>query len=357
MVRKTETQVTVHMSSKYAVDTGKLDGETVTFLSKSFGCARKVYNLYVDTYYQGLEQAGYQNGDDIPKVALPEVSSFKNQAGLSYLKEVDSLALANVKQQFEASVKRFREQDNHKAYTKRALRRSESGTEPLSFRGLKGMPKFHAKGHCRDSYTTNNQDGTVRLEGSLLKVPKLRQLLPLIMHRPLPEGATIKNATISREGSGEIFVSIGFCYTITMDLSIRAAVMDRDASFVENLQFLGLDYSQKDLYVDSEGNRAGYPHYYRKSEEKLARLQQKLSRMVKGSHNYEKQLDRIRKLHKKIANQRKDFLHKLSTYLVSRYDVIVVEDMLGIEAKVPRCTRRSTCTLSDLVDLYAAIAA
>ena len=126
-----ETQVTIHMASKYAVDTRKLDGETVTFLSKSFGCARKVYNLYVDTYYQGLEQAGYQNGDGIPKVALPEVSSFKNQAGLSYLKKVDSLALANVKQQFEASVKRFREQANHKAYTKRALRRSESGTEPL----------------------------------------------------------------------------------------------------------------------------------------------------------------------------------------------------------------------------------
>lgn len=161
-----ETQVTIHMASKYAVDTRKLDGETVTFLSKSFGCARKVYNLYVDTYYQGLEQAGYQNGDDIPKVALPEVSSFKNQAGLSYLKKVDSLALANVKQQFEASVKRFREQDNHKAYTKRALRRSESGTEPLSFRGLKGMPKFHAKG-ALPGFLYYQQPGRDRPPGGL----------------------------------------------------------------------------------------------------------------------------------------------------------------------------------------------
>ena len=95
----------------------------------------------------------------------------------------------------------------------------------------------------------------------------------------------------------------------------------------DGITFLGLDYSQQDFYVDNEGRKANYPKYYRKSEEKLALLQRRLSHKEKDGRNYQKLLGKIRKLHAKIRNQRKDFLQKESTRLVSGYDVIVVEDL------------------------------
>ena len=110
-------------------------------------------------------------------------------------------------------------------------------------------------------------------------------------------------------------------------MSLREAAVNDDNSVLDNLRFPGLDYSQQDLYVDSEGRKANYPHYYKKSEEKLAKHQKKLSKMQMGSNNYNKELKKIQNLHKKIANQRKDFLWKQAAQLSSENDVIVVEDI------------------------------
>ena len=95
----------------------------------------------------------------------------------------------------------------------------------------------------------------------------------------------------------------------------------------DNLTFLGLDYSQKHFYVDSKGRKANCPHCYRKSEEKLAKLQKQLSRKQNGSSNYLKQKKKVQRLHAKIRNQRRDFAQQESTRLVRMYDVIVVEDI------------------------------
>ena len=83
----------------------------------------------------------------------------------------------------------------------------------------------------------------------------------------------------------------------------------------------------KSLYVDSNGREANYPRYYRKMEKKLARECRRLSHMQLGSHNREKQKVKIAKIHEKISNQRLDFLHKLSTQLAIKYDLICVEDI------------------------------
>ena len=133
----------MHKAEKYAIIRQECPDDMVVFFLRAFGCRRKVYNLYTDFYYQQLESAGYTGGDDIPVVKLPEVTAFKKQ--YPYLKEVDSLALANAKIDFQQAIKRFTEQSDHTKYTKRAIRRSESGTEPLSFRDLKGIPKFKSK--------------------------------------------------------------------------------------------------------------------------------------------------------------------------------------------------------------------
>ena len=90
---------------------------------------------------------------------------------------------------------------------------------------------------------------------------------------------------------------------------------------------MGLDYSSHDFYIDSNNQVANYPKYFRKHEEKLAWEQHKLSRMVKGSHNYNQQKIKVAKIHEKISNCRLDFLHKLSTMLADQYDIICVEGL------------------------------
>jgi putative transposase len=92
-------------------------------------------------------------------------------------------------------------------------------------------------------------------------------------------------------------------------------------------RILGLDYSQSDFFVDSEGKKANYPHYYRVMEDRLAKEQRKLSRMVQGSKRWERQRLVVAKLHSKVANQRKDWLHKKAYTLANRYDMVVVEDL------------------------------
>jgi len=90
---------------------------------------------------------------------------------------------------------------------------------------------------------------------------------------------------------------------------------------------LGLDYSSKSLYVDSESNSADYPKFYRKAEVRLKKEQRKLSKQKEGSKNRERQRRKVAKPHEKVANQRKDFLHKLSRQITNAYDAVVIEDL------------------------------
>ena len=109
----------------------------------------------------------------------------------------------------------------------------------------------------------------------------------------------IKNATVTMDHKGRFFASLGVEYT-------------KEIVPVHPETFLGLDYAQWDFYVDSDGKKANYPHYYRKSEKKLAREQRKQSHMTQGSQNWEKQKKKVAALHSKISHQRRDWLHQRS---------------------------------------------
>lgn len=328
------TSVLMRGAEKYAVNMKMLPEKAHEFLMKSFGCARKVYNLYVDFLYSELERREYKGNDVLPKLKLPEVTAFKEK--FEYLKEVDSLALCNAKIHFEAAVKRYNEVCDHVTYRQGAIRRSDAGNGELTFRDLEGIPRFRSKARGDFSYTTNCQYGTakdgtttatIRLSDTGIRIPKLKTEIPLIIHRPLPANARITNATASMDATGQMFVSVGYEYPLDMDMKLRRGVEAGDMSIVDNLTFIGLDYSQDHFYVDSEGQKANAPHAYMKSLEKLQRLEKKLSRMVKGSKNYERMRQRIAKLHVHIANQRKDFTNKEARKLADRYDVVVVEDI------------------------------
>ena len=307
--------------------------EIFQFFQKNFGCTRKVYNMCVDSCYKQLEQAGYTSGDDLPDISFPKVAALKKD--YPYLKEADGLGLANSVRDFQKACKTFRDQKDRSTYRKSALRRDRSGKELLSFRGLKGIPRFHAKSAGYFSYRTACQypkEGnalkrpTIRLEGSILYLPKLKQGVKLIIHRKLPEDAHILNVTVFMDTDGTYRVSICYSYTFLMEMDYREAAT-QEQPLPKETRFLGLDYSQKDLYVDSEGRKANYPKYYKRSEQKLARLQKSICRKEKNGKNYQKSMRKIQKLHVKIKHQRHDYLQKLSTELVSRYDVIVVEDI------------------------------
>ena len=137
-----QTAVEVHMAQKYRIS-DKNDKEVFDFLKQNFGCNRKVYNLCVDSLYAQLEKAGYQAGDDIPGVKFPKITDLKKK--FEYLKKADAQGLSNSIMDFKSAWEKYITKCDHITYTKRAIRRSESGTEALSFRGLKGMPKFHGK--------------------------------------------------------------------------------------------------------------------------------------------------------------------------------------------------------------------
>ena len=90
---------------------------------------------------------------------------------------------------------------------------------------------------------------------------------------------------------------------------------------------IGLDFSMSELYVDSNGAHADYPHFFRKSQEKLAREQRRLSQCERGSSRYMKQKKKIARLHAHIARQRKDYLHKESRKITNFYDLVCIESL------------------------------
>ena len=100
--------VTIHKAEKFAIDMRRLSDDDRGFFMKNFGCARKVYNLYVDFLYWRLEAMDYDGGAEIPDISFPEVTEFKKM--YPYLKEADSLGLANAKIAFERAVKRYNEE-------------------------------------------------------------------------------------------------------------------------------------------------------------------------------------------------------------------------------------------------------
>lgn len=237
----------------------------------------------IETYKQFKDSK-----EELKKQKSPTPAKYKEE--FEWLKEVDCLALCNAQLNLQSAYNNF-------------------------FRDKKvGFPRFKAKHRNKDSYTTNNQKGSVRIESGKIKLPKLG-FVKCKLHREILENETIKSCTISKSASGKYLISI------------LTEQVEKEIKQVEPKTFLGLDMDMKELYTDNQGNRAAYPRYYRKSEPKLAREQRKLSNCVKGSRNRFKQKIRVCKVHEKIANQRKDFLHKLSRALVNSYDMICIEDL------------------------------
>ena len=151
------------------------------------------------------------------------------------------------------------------------------------------------------------------IENGYIRLPKIGKV-KIKQHRKFKENSIIKSATITKNSSGEYYISVLVEY--------ESQVKPHEINNV-----IGLDFSMPELYIDNKGNRAEYPRYYRKSEVRLKREQRKLSKMKYGSNNYEKQRVKVAKQHEKVANKRKDFLHKQSRTIANSYDAVCIEDI------------------------------
>ena len=251
---------------------------------RTFGCCRFVYNRMLADKKAMYEETG--------KTKRITPAGYKKD--FPWLKEVDSLALANVQLHLEAAFARF--------------------FEP----GKNRYPRFKSKHRSRKSYTTNVVNGNITLEDGRLRLPKAGPVR-IRQHRRIPEGYVLKSVTVSMEPSGKYYASLLYEYPARENQTPGA---DR-----EDAKALGIDFAMRGMAVFSDGSRAEYPGYYRLAQERLARDQRRLSKCKKGSRNYEKQKRRVALRHEKIRNQRKDYLHKLSRDLADRYDVIAVEDI------------------------------
>lgn len=247
-------------------------------INKTIGCARFVYNTLLADCKKQYEETGKS------KIKTP--ASLKSE--YKWLKEVDSFALCNVQLHLQTAYKNF-------------------------FSKKSGFPEFHSKHKSAMTYTTNNNAGQIRIEKGKLRLPKVG-LVKIVLHRFCK--GTIKSVTVSKTKTGKYYASILTEQTPT--------VIEKD---ITQERVLGIDMSFKEMAVYSDGTKAKYPMYYKKSQRKLAHVQRNFSRTKVGSKNHEKARLKVARVYEKISNQRKDFLDKESYRISQNYDVVVVEDI------------------------------
>ena len=316
--------------------------EQKIFIHQNQVCSRQLYNLFVDELYQYLDSINFVNGY-IPKGFTKQLSAYKHYSDkYEYMKEIDSLTLSNTRFAFCNAVDKYNnEYATKKEYIKKAKRRLENQSIEPTYKDLKGMPKYHAKFYSEQSYSTNNQKGSVKLVdiGSKryvgLKIPKLKSLIKLRYHRELPDDYKIGKTTITRITKDKYEVSLAVTYkTKTKQLKIDKDSIEKLKTFFKDHKdkCLGLDYAQQEGCVPSELNLLDkildkFQKRYRQRESRLKALNKQLSKKVYRSINYQKLLHKIQVLQHKIASSRHTALHQLSRYISKRFLLVSVEDI------------------------------
>lgn len=262
------------------------NNEQQLYFTKSFGSVRFIYNQMLTNRIELYEK--YKGDKEELKKHKPRTyTSFKRE--FEWLKEIDNLALANAQIDLKSAYQNF-------------------------FRNGFGFPSFKSKKDKKNSYRTNNQGGNIRIEGNSIKLPKIG-FVKFKHHRHF-EGL-IKSCTISQTSTGKYYISI----VIKHDSSQWSPAKNK----------IGIDLGLSDFAIttndDGISEKYENPRYLRKSEKKLIKAQKVLSRKEVGSNNWNKARLSLAKTHERIANQRKDFLNKLSHKITSENQVIVIETL------------------------------
>ncbi len=259
------------------------DSEQRIQIAKTFGCCRFVYN-------QTLAYRKEIYGKEKKSVSKTDCNNYCNRElkkEYEWLKEVDKFALTNAIYNMDSAYQTF-------------------------FREHAGYPKFKSKHDNHKSYTTNFTNGNIAVdfEKENVKLPKLKEVKAKL-HRDFR--GQIKSAAVSQVPSGKYYVSI--------------LVETEHKDLPHTKQNIGLDLGIKDICITSDGKKYENPKIIKKYEKQLAKLQRQLAHKEKGSNNYCKKKKQIALCHEKIANTRKDYLHKISHKIISENQVIVSENL------------------------------
>ena len=251
--------------------------EQKIFFAKCFGCVRFFYNKSLSDMNDIYKTTG--------KFKKITPASYKED--YPFLKEVDSLALNNAQLNRNTAFKSF---FSHKT----------------------GFPKYKSKRNDQ-SYTTNMVNGNIKFSSNnrYISIPKCHRIR-IKKHRDFD--GIIKSITVSMTTDNKYYMSL--------------LVEEENKPMEVNDKMIGLDLGVKDLIVDSNGKKYKNHKYLTKSQNKLAKEQRKLSKMVKGSNNRNKQRIKVARLYKKINNQRNDYLHKLSKSIIDENQIICIESLL-----------------------------
>lgn len=179
------------------------------------------------------------------------------------------------------------------------------------FEGRAKYPRFKSKRAPRESYQTNYTNDNIRIKDNKLKLPKVGWVRFAADGRAIP--CSIVNVTVTRTSTGKYFASI-LCDVQMETMSVVPG-------------HIGLDLGLKQFAIPSTGEPIENPKYFVNAQKKLAKLQRRLSKKKMGSKNREKARLKVARQHEKIANQRRDFLHKESKRIVVENQVIVLEDL------------------------------
>ncbi|EFL26552.1 transposase, OrfB [Streptomyces himastatinicus ATCC 53653] len=252
-------------------------------LSRTFGCVRLVYNKALEertrAWYGEQRRVSYVQSS----AALTE---WKKTEGLAFLAEVSSVPLQQALRHLQAAFGNF--------FAKRAR-----------------YPRFKSRKDSRASAEYTRSAFTWR--DGRLTLAKMDQPLDIRWSRPLPEGAEPTTVTVSHDNAGRWFVSLLCEDTIAFAPATDAAV--------------GLDAGITSLVTLSTGEKIVNPKHERRDRARLAKAQRELSRKAKGSSNRVKARVKVARVHARIADRRRDFLHKLSTRLVRENQTVVIEDL------------------------------
>ena len=276
--------------------------EQSVLLNKHIGACRFVYNLALET--KQTAYAGYKvnlNCFDLIK-QIPELKK-----ECEWLKEINSQSLQQPIRNLDNAFTRF-------------------------FKGQGDFPKFKKKSNGGSFNVPQN----VYLENSKLIIPKFKKGIDVVLHRPIK--GEIRQATISRTPTGKYFVSI-LCET---------GETNKPKAKIEENTSVGIDLGIKTFLVTSDGEYFDNPKFLRNSISKLKYVQRKFSKNKGKRTKY-----KLAKLHEKVANQRKDFLHKTSSELIKNHDSIAIEDLniKGMLANHKLALSISDCGWSMFVDM------
>ena len=266
-----------HLAHKYRFYP---DAEQTVLLAKTFGCVRVVWNNILD--WRSKEYT--LNATKINYVASAKhLTEIKQLKEFQWLYEVSNVALQQSLRSQDVAFSNF--------FSKRAK-----------------YPKFKSK-HGKQSFRLTNSG--FRVKDGELYIAKSATPLKIVMSRPMPD--KLNSVTISKDAAGKYFVSL-------QGEQEKQALPVLDKS-------IGIDLGLTHFLITSDGDKIDAPKVYRKAEAKLAILQRRLSRKVKGSKNRGKARIKVARHHAVIADTRKDFLHKLSTKLIRENQTIAVEDL------------------------------